>query len=119
MIVHGDETLVLIDARGGRTQAFEISEPSGGHEQTLARHGLGAVKVHGETRTVLPRPHRSRPGQDADAFSPENLADQPARLRLLRRQQAVRRFDDRDRGPEPGERLSQLNADGTAADNGQ
>src|SRR5260370_11662650 len=62
MIVHGDETVVLIDARGGRTQAFVISEPSGGHEQTLARHGLGAVRVHGETRTVVPGPHRSRPG---------------------------------------------------------
>jgi hypothetical protein len=75
--------------------------------------------IHGETRTTVFCPHRLRSGQDGNASSLKDLRDEPAGLRLLRRQQPIRGFDDGDRGSEAGEPLRQLQADGTAADDGQ
>ena len=52
-------------------------------------------------------------------FLAEYLADQLAGLRLFGRQQPVRGLDDRDRGPESGERLGQFHADRAAAGDGE
>jgi len=104
---------------GPYAQNFEVSAPSCGNEQALAHYGLRAVKLHREIRPVMADLLRPRPGEDADAFPPENLAGQLACLRLFGRQRAVCGFDDRDRGPEPGEPLSQFDADGTATDDGE
>ena len=119
MIVHGNERLGVVDARGGRAQSLQVSAPPGGDQQVLAVHGPRAVKVHREVAAVVADPPQPRPGQDADAFPAEDLADQLAGFRLFGRQQPVRGLGDRDRGPESGERLGQFHAGRAAADHGE
>ena len=119
MIIHGNERAGVVDARGGHAQSRQVSAPPGGHQQALAAHRTRAVKVHREIAAVVADPPQSRPGQDADAFPAEYLADQLAGFRFLGRQQPVRGLDDRDRGPESGERLGQFHADRAAARDGE
>ena len=119
VIVHGNERLGVVDARGGHAQSLQVGAPPGGNQQALAVNGPGAVKVHRKIAAVVADPPQSRPGQDADAFPAEYLADQLAGFRLLGRQQPVRGLDDRDRGPESGERLGQFHAGRAAAGDGE
>jgi hypothetical protein len=50
-----------------------------------------------------------------DSLAAEHLADERARFGLLERQQPVGTLDHGDPGPEPGEYLGKLGADGAAA----
>jgi hypothetical protein len=109
----------VVDARGDHAQSLQVGAPPGGNQQALAVNGPGAVKVHRKIAAVVADPPQSRLGQDADAFPAEDLADQLAGFRLFGRQQPVRGLDDRDRGPESGERLGQFHADRAAAGDGE
>jgi hypothetical protein len=119
VIVHGNERLSVVDARGGHAQSPQVSAPPGSHQQALAAHGTGALQVHREIAAVVADPPQPCSGQDPDAFPAEHLADQLAGFRLLGRQQPVRGLDNSDRGPESGERLGQFHADRAAADDGE
>ena len=105
VIVHGNERAGVVDARGGHAQSRQVSAPPGSSQHALAMNGPRAVKVHREIAAVVADPPQPRPGQDADAFPAEYLADQLAGFRLLAGQQPVRGLDDRDRVPESGKRL--------------
>ena len=83
VIVYVDERLGVVDARGGHAQSPQVSAPPGGNQQALAANGTRAVQVHREIAAVVADPPKPRPGQDADAFPAEHLADQLAGFRLL------------------------------------
>ena len=73
VIVHGNERLGVVDARGGHAQSLQVSAPPGGNQQALAVNGPRAVKVHRKLAAVV-ADSPSRPPTVSRSSAPGFLA---------------------------------------------
>ena len=121
-VVYHHSAAVVLNARRGEVQSFDIGRTAGGDENRVGvERLLAAAHLHIQPLELTDRFGAERCGfkQQLDALAGELPGQDLRRVGLVLGQQALGPLHERDVAAEAAEGLRQLAADGSAADDDQ
>ena len=107
---------VAVETGRFESEPAQVDRPAGGDQQAFTGEFRAPGQRNDDRPIARPDPLGRCPSVHVDAFGGERGLHRLRCLRLLRGQETIAGLHDRDVDPEPGQELSQLTADGTAAE---